>query len=84
VEYRQPATPGEAFDEIDQLIPVLDYLRVYTDVERHPYGDTLRVNVEGVDPEGRQVDVDYFRPAPVDVTFVIDFADELPDELVGA
>lgn len=83
MEYRQFETPADAFSAIDEVLWMLERPVVRTEVERHPYGDTLRVNVEGIDPEGEQVDVDRFRSTWFDTTYVIDFADELPDEVAA-
>lgn len=77
---RNIETPSDAFYDIDEILSWLINPVIETEVERHPYGDTLTILVTGWDEEAKRIDVDRYRGGDFDAEYVIDFGFELPDD----
>jgi len=75
----EAATPAEGFSLLDGLLPSAEQLSLRTKVQRRAQGDLLVLDFEYIDPEGKQVDVDFFLPSREVYEVELDFGIELEE-----
>ena len=69
-------SPAEAFEAIEAVYMYAEDLIETVTVD----GETMTIELDYRDPEGRQVDVDAFAPTWELEHYILEFGDELPDD----
>ena len=73
-------TPSDLFYAVEDALSGMEAIAEDWTIDRGPQGDVLFIDVEYVNPEGRQVDVDRFAPTYCMARAELDFGIELDED----